>query len=212
MKELYFHSMNKDSLKQFAISTLGIVVLGLSISLISWHFKLVTSGLPGYALILNYLTNFPLATGLFIANTIILVLALMFAGKTAGLKGVYGYTLLSVVISLSKSIFSLSQVSLDSLALNIFLCVLQGSLAAFAISFVVYNKFSFGSYSSLLPITDKYYPISPPKLFLILDFILSLITAYYFGLQTGIFLLINAGAFFITFHYTLKWLNRQSFS
>jgi len=202
--------MNKEFVKRFIVSTIGITVLGLSISLISWHFKLVTSGLPGYALILNYLTRFPLSTGLFIANTVILLIALILAGKSAGIKGIYGYTLLSLVIAFSKSAFSLTQVQLDSLLLNIFLYILQGSIAAFAISFVVYNKFSFGSYSSLLPITDKYWPITPPKLFFILDFILSLITAYYFGIQTGIFLLINAGAFFLVFQFTLKCLNRAA--
>jgi len=202
--------MNKEFVKRFIVSTIGITVLGLSISLISWHFKLVTSGLPGYALILNYLTRFPLSTGLFIANTVILLIALILAGKSAGIKGIYGYTLLSLVIAFSKSAFSLTQVQLDSLLLNVFLYILQGSIAAFAISFVVYNKFSFGSYSSLLPITDKYWPITPPKLFFVLDFILSLITAYYFGIQTGIFLLINAGAFFLVFRFTLKCLNRAT--
>lgn len=77
---------NKRNLKSFFISILGITILGLSISLISWRYRLVTSGLPGYALIVNYSTKISVGSALLIGNTIILLLALLIAGKTAGLN------------------------------------------------------------------------------------------------------------------------------
>lgn len=198
----------KEELKSLLISIVGITILGLSITLISWQFKLVTSGLPGYALILNYKTGVSVGTALFAANTIILLITLIVAGKSAGLKGFFGYGYLSLVVDLTKKTFNLHQVIIPSLQINIFLYVFQGLIAACAIGFIVYNKYSFGSYSSILPITDKYLKIHPPVLFFILDLILAVMTAYLFSFDKGILLLINAGAFFISFHYALKLLTR----
>jgi uncharacterized membrane-anchored protein YitT (DUF2179 family) len=201
--------ISKKDLVAFVISFVGITVLALSITCISWRYTLVTSGLPGYALILNYKTHFSVGTALFIANTLILLATLVFAGKSAGIKGLLGYTYLSFVIDSAKKIFHLTQTVLPSLPVNIALYIAQGAIAACAIGFVVHNKYSFGSYSSLLPITDKYLKISPPVLFFLLDFILTLITAYFFGMQKGLFLLVNAGAFFASFNYTLKFLQKK---
>lgn len=199
-----FLNLIKKEFKPFFISLIGVTILGLSLSLISWQYKLVTSGLPGYALILNYKSTISVGIALFVANTIILLIALLVVGKSTGIKGFLGYTYLSFVIDISKKIFNLNQSIIPSLPINILLYIIQGLVAACAIGFVVSNNYSFGSYSSMLPIVNKYFKIHPPVFFFIMDFLLALITAYFFGIQSGIFLLVNAGAFFISFHYTLK--------
>ncbi|OGK23627.1 hypothetical protein A3C25_00740 [Candidatus Roizmanbacteria bacterium RIFCSPHIGHO2_02_FULL_38_11] len=195
--------------KSFIVSVIGITVLGLSISLISWKYRLVTSGLPGYALIINYLTNLSVGTVLLISNTFILILALLIAGKSAGIKGIFGYVYLSLVIDGSKKLLNLSQVSTPVFPKNILFYIFQGSIAACAIAFVIHNNYSFGSYSSMLPVVDKFVKISPAKFMFILDFILILITIYFFGLEKGVFLLINATAFFVSLSYTLKIINNK---
>lgn len=169
----------------------------------------MTSGLPGFALIVNYKTHLPVGTGLFIGNTLILISALVIVGKTTGLKGIYGYTYLSFIVDTSKKILGLTQTNIPSVPINILLYIFQGLIAGSAIGFVVYNKYSFGSYSSILPIAHKYIKVHPPTFFFILDFILALITTYFFGFQKGIFLMVNAGAFFISFHYILKFLQES---
>lgn len=201
--------LKKEVAKSFIISTLGITILGLSISLISWRFKLVTSGLPGYALIFNYLTHVSVGTALLIGNTVILILSFLIAGKTAGIKGIYGYMYLSLIIDLPKQLFGLSQINTPSFPLNILLYIIQGTIAAGAIGFVIQNNYSFGSYSSMLPIADKFIKVSPAVFMFILDIFLTLVTTYFFGLEKGIFLLINATAFFFSLNYTLKLLNKK---
>lgn len=204
MKSLF----NKGG-KSFIISTIGITILGLSISLISWKYKLVTSGLPGYALIFNYLTNISVGTALLIGNTIILLLAFLIAGKTAGIKGVYGYVYLSLIVDLPKKLFNLTQVNTPQFPYNIILYIAQGIIAASAIGFVLHNKYSFGSYSSMLPIADKFIKVSPAVFMFILDMLLALVATYFFSLQKGIFLLINASSFFFSLNYTLKFLGKK---
>jgi uncharacterized membrane-anchored protein YitT (DUF2179 family) len=66
--------------KDFIISTIGITGLALSIDIFSWQFKLISSGLPGYALIVNYLTGFSVGGMLFIANSIVLITAFFYCG------------------------------------------------------------------------------------------------------------------------------------
>lgn len=202
------YKLIKKEFKPFITSFVGITILALSITLISWKYKLVTSGLPGYALVVNYKTHISVGTALFISNTAILLVALFVAGKSAGLKGFIGYSYLSFVIDATKKIFNLTQTVIPSLPVNILLYVVQGIIAACAIGLVIHNNYSFGSYSSMLPVTDKFKKIHPPIFFFIMDTVLAVITSYFFGVQNGIFLLINAGAFFISFHYTLKFLKQ----
>lgn len=201
--------LRPEKIKSFIISTLGITILGLSISLISWRFKLVTSGLPGYALIFNYLTHTSVGTALLIGNTIILILSFLIAGKTAGIKGIYGYMYLSLIIDLPKKLFNLSQINTPPFPFDILLYIVQGAIAASAIGFVIQNNYSFGSYSSMLPIADKFIKVNPAVFMFILDIFLALVTTYFFGLEKGIFLLINASAFFFSLNYTLKLLNKK---
>jgi uncharacterized membrane-anchored protein YitT (DUF2179 family) len=196
--------LNKKSVYSFLFSTLGILILALSINLLSWQFKLVSSGLPGYALAVNYLSGFPVAYALLIANTIILLLNFILVGKTAGIKGIYGYITLSIFIELTKSVLNLKQFELNNFAIQTLLLCAQGLIAPIGISLAIVNKYSFGSYSSLIPIVDKFYKISPPVMFFVLDAILTIIITIFFGWEKGLLLLINAGVFFVSFKYSLK--------
>ena len=194
-------------LKKIAYSTIGIIILGSAINLISWKFHLISSGLPGYALIANYLTGFSVGSFLFITNSIILGLSFLIVGKTAGLRGVYGYAMLSVYIDYSRNLFNLQQIAINSLSTNIFLIILQGIIAPIGIAIVMANGYSFGSYSSMMPIVNKFSDINAPKFFFIADFILSLITFYFFGIQSALLLLLNAAVFFLVFKSALKFIN-----
>ncbi len=187
----------------FGLSSLGIIILGLSINLLSWQFKLVSGGFPGYALVLNYLTGFPVGESLLIANTLVLIISLFVAGKTAGLKGIYGYTFLSIFIEFSKQFLHLHQIVISSLVTNIILASLQGFTASIGIALVITCGYSFGSYSSMLPIADRIRKISPPIFFFFFDSVLTLITWMFFGINKAFLLFVNAGVFFLTFKYAL---------
>lgn len=199
----------KKELKPFLLSTFGIAFFALCVDLISWQFKLVTGGLTGYALILNYVTGVSVGTGLLIGNTVILLVSFLIVGKTAGIRGIYGYVILSFFIDFFKNVFGLHQIVETAFFTNLFLVVLQGSVASFFVSFVMISKYSFGSYSSIYPIISKYKKISYPLFFFAMDFLLSLLATYLYGWQKGILLLANAGAFFVTSKLILPILNKR---
>jgi hypothetical protein len=95
-----------------------------------------------------------------------------------------------------------------SMMFNIGLLIIQGSTAAFSIAFVMKHLYSFGSYSSMFPILNKYNKkVTPPVFFIIMDILLSLFTFVFFGIEKAFLLLINATAFFIVFNYSLKFLD-----
>jgi uncharacterized membrane-anchored protein YitT (DUF2179 family) len=188
------------------------MILGLSINLLSWQYKLVSGGLPGYGLAINYVTGFPVGMFLLIINTVILALSFVIAGKTAGFRGVYGYAFLSIFIDLSRSLLNLKQIALADLPSSILLTTLQGIIAPIGIAIVMANGYTFGSYSSMVPIINKFLKISAPKFFFVMDFILTIITLFFFGVKVAGLLLLNAAVFFIVFKYALSLTNKVSAS
>lgn len=202
----------KKEAKKLIYSTIGIMILGLSINILSWQYKLVSGGLPGYGLTINYITGFPVGMFLLMANTLILALSFLIAGKTAGLRGVYGYAFLSIFIDLSRNVLSLKQIAPVSLPTSILLITLQGIIAPIGIAIVMANGYTFGSYSSMVPVINKFLKISAPKFFFIMDFILTIITLYFFGVKMAGLLLLNAAVFFIVFKYTLSVTKKMSVS
>ena len=201
-------AFNINNFKAFFFSTLGILILALCINLLSWQFKLVSGGLPGYALTLNYLSGTPVGVSLLIANTVILLLNFLIVGKTAGIKGVYGYVILSVFIELTKGLLNLQQIDLVNFIDKAILIFLQGLIAPLGISFVIVNNYSFGSYSSLIPLVNNFYKISPQLLFLFLDAILTLLITIFLGWEKGLLLLINSTVFYLSFKYSLKFYKK----
>jgi uncharacterized membrane-anchored protein YitT (DUF2179 family) len=208
MTQKKFTNTVRKELPKFIFSTIGIIILCLSINFISWKFKLVSGGLPGYGLIVSYSSKISLGTFLLAANTLILFLAFMLVGKTVGIRGIYGYVFLSIFIDFSRNFFHLTQNTDTTFVQKFLLLFVQGLIAPIGISLVIANRYSFGSYSSIHPIVNKFIKISAPLFFVIMDIILSIITAVMFGLETGLLLLVNSLAFFVSFNYTLKIFKR----
>ncbi len=200
--------MNKKIVRELyrlVISSFGIILLGLSINYLSWRYRLVSGGFPGYALDINYVLHFPVGMTLLIANTIVLLLSFVIAGKTAGLRGVYGYVLVSFFIDSSKNFLHIQQVAHEPLVSYMFFTITQGTSAALAIALVMANGYSFGSYSSIMPIVRKFSRISAPKFFLLMDTVLGILTFALFGLQRAVLMYINAAVFFVVFRLALPF-------
>ena len=198
-----------DEAARLLAASVGIMLLALSINYFSWKFLLVSGGFPGYALDINYLSHFPVGTFLLILNTIVLVLSFFIAGKTAGLRGVYGYVFLSFFIDWSKTMLHIRQTPDPLLFHNVIYTILQGATAPAAIALVMANGYSFGSYSSVMPIIRKFSSISAPRFFLIMDSILALLTFFLFGLQRAVLMYVNAGVFFVVFRKALPFAERK---
>jgi uncharacterized membrane-anchored protein YitT (DUF2179 family) len=192
---------SREAAKRFTLSIVGMVLLAFAINLISWQFRLVSGGMPGYALIINYLTDISVGTTLFAINTIIISFSFVLGNKSIGAKAVFGYIFLSVFIDLSRTVLNLQQTELNSFAVNSLLLVVQGLLAPIGVALVLANGYSFGGYSTLIPIIEKFRHVNAPVMFWVLDTILAVIVLFIFGVDKSIYLFINAVAFYFSFRY-----------
>jgi len=195
----------RKGIKPFIIASVCFVPFALSINLLSWQYKLVSGGFPGYGLVVNYLTGFSVGIFLLIINTLVLFLNFIFVGKTAGIKGVYGYVWLSFLIDFTRKYMGLTQHLNTPFLFNTLVLSFQGLVAGSLIGVIIFLGYSFGSYSSLVLLVNKLWKIAPPPFFFLMDFVLAIITAYFFGIDRALLLLINATLFFIAFNYTLKF-------
>src|SRR3989344_1693149 len=203
------HKLPKK-LKSFLIATACFIPFALSINLLSWQYKLISGGFPGYALVVNYLTGVSVGTFLIFINTIVLLANFLFVGKTAGVKGVYGYIILSLLIDSTRNILNLSQFTSTNLFFNIISISLQGLICGSVIGIIIFLGYSFGSYSSLVLLINKFWKITAPPYFFLMDIILAFITTYFFGIERGLLLLLNAVVFFVAFKYTLRFLRLKT--
>ena len=194
-------------IRAFIIATICFIPFALSINVFSWQYKLISGGFPGYALVVNYLTGISVGTFLLIINTLVLLANFVFVGKKTGIKGVYGYIFFSVMVDFTKKALHLTQNLHTNLPFNIFSSTVQGLVAGSLIGVIIYFGYSFGSYSSLILLVNKLWKIKPPQFFFLMDSILSVITIYFFGIEKGLLLLLNAAVFFVAFKYSLQFLN-----
>lgn len=196
---------HRVNLRQFAVATAGILLLAINIDVLSWQFKIVTGGMPGYALALNYLLHIPVGAFLLVINSIILVLLTIVDGKTAGLKAIYGYILLSVSVEFFRQTLNISSQDSTDLALIFLVSFMQGITAPIAIAMVLRNGYTFGSWTSLYPIATRVWRhVTAPQFFFLMDGILTVIVLVTLGPIKALLLLVNAVAFFFSFRFCMS--------
>jgi uncharacterized membrane-anchored protein YitT (DUF2179 family) len=188
--------------KQFLYINIGIVILVLAITFLAWKYTIVSGGMPGYALALNYLYEIPIGLFLFAVNSVVILANLLILGKSTGVKAIYGYITLSLLLEFTKSSLGIERVELDNLLAQILLIAVQGFIAPIGIALVLLNGYSFGSWTSLYPLIQRIYrKLAAPAFFLIMDLTLCIIVFLTFGLEKSALLILNAVIFYFSFKY-----------
>jgi len=86
--------------EQYAMITLGIIIMVIGFYYFLFPAELVTGGVSGLGLVFNKLYGMKISYIVFIFNMILLVFALLFLGKKVFIKSIYGSTLFPVVLYL----------------------------------------------------------------------------------------------------------------
>ncbi len=191
--------------RRFINATIGIVLLAVNLNVLSWMYKIVSGGMPGYGLALNFLFDVPVGLFLLVTNTLILVIMLIVEGKSAGIKAIYGYVLLSVAVDGIRRIVGLEQVELQNVGLQVVISVLQALTAAIPIGIVLRNGYTFGSWTSILPLIKRIIPsLTIYALVFIADFILAIIVLMTMSWEKSLLLLLNAVIFFFVLRFSMS--------
>lgn len=202
----------KQKLSKSKIFSIGwdylILSLGTLIYAMGWTSFLIpngitSGGLTGLCTTIQLGTNGAIPIGLSfpILNTILLVIAFIILGKSFGFKTIY-------VIALSSLFFEIlpNYPFLEVLMEEKFLTALVGgSLEAIGIGMVILKGGSTGGTDILVMIVNKYWPVSPGKVYLYSDIVIisSLLLVPGMGLVNLIYACVVMLTFSVIIDYVL---------
>ncbi len=163
-----------DFLKDFLSLNFGMAVyaLGWAVFLLPYH--ITTGGMTGMFAIIYYLTKFPMAAAILIANGILLLIALKPLGWKFVGKSAYAAFALSFFLEMGQQMMTSDDGTLmqvlgpgqDSMA-----CVLGAILNGLGIGFVFISGGSTGGWDIIAALVNKKYNVSFGRILLYLDFV-----------------------------------------
>ncbi len=148
----------------YIVLTFGIVVYCLS-----WTSFLIPNGIAsgggtGLCTIVYFATGVPVAVSFFILNAILLILGFLALGKAFGVKTIYAIILSTVLFDLFPKFDWV--ITFDN---KLLIAVVGGILEALGIGLVLLRGGSTGGTDIAAMIVNKYWPVSPGKVYLFSD-------------------------------------------
>jgi uncharacterized membrane-anchored protein YitT (DUF2179 family) len=163
-----------EFLRDFLAINLGMAIYALGWAAFLLPYHITTGGMTGMFAILYYLTKFPMAAAVLIANGILLLIAIKPLGWKFVGKSAYAAFALSFFLEMGQQIMTDSDGTLmqilgpgqDSMA-----CVLGAILNGFGIGFVFISGGSTGGWDIIAALVNKRHNISFGRVLLYLDFV-----------------------------------------
>lgn len=174
--------MPKRYLKEFYIKDYLIITIGLiayAVGLIGFIKSggIVTGGLAGVALLIEYATKFPLQYTYFVVNCILLILALKVLGVKFLIKTIYGVVVLTILLTLCQTYIKEPILAGEPLLSAVIGAMMCGS----GIGLVFSANGSTGGTDIIVAMINKYKNISFGRGMMLCDF--TIICCSYFVFQ-----------------------------
>lgn len=156
-----------ENVWEYVLMTVGSVVF-----CIAWTSFLIpngisSGGLTGLCTILQFGTGIPVSTSFFILNLFLLLLGFLLVGKKFGIKTIYVIILQTFLFDiLSSERFDFMVVLMDDRFLT---CVVGGILEAIGLGVILSRGGSSGGLDILAMIINKYWPVSPGRVYMVCD-------------------------------------------
>lgn len=147
-----------------------LITIGTLIYVMAWTSFLIpngmaSGGLTGLCTIVQYGTGIPVAWSFPIINVLLLVMGFLIMGNAFGIKTIYVIGLSSLLFQVLPE-FDILKVMMDN---RLTLALVGGSLEAFGIGLVLLRGGSTGGTDIVAMIINKYWPVSPGKVYLYSD-------------------------------------------
>lgn len=177
--------------KTFYIDVIGVIVgcfiYSLGVNLFLTNAKLVSGGVTGIALILQYASNIPSGITVFILNIPLFIISYKFLSKRFTLYTAIGMVSISLSLIITKPLSSLIQVN-DILLY----CIYGGVLCGIGMGLVFYRNGSTGGLDIItMVIRKKYSNFEIGKLNFSFNLIIVAIAAIIFGLPQALYTLLS---------------------
>lgn len=172
--------------KEYAIITLGIILVALSLEFFFFPNGIASGGISGLALILKDLFGISTGTVMIISNIVLFIIAFIFLGGAYGVKSIYAAFSLSFLLS------GIEKFEVSGITDNPMLATIFGSaIIAMGSAMVFSQGASTGGTSIIASILSKYCNMDIGKGVLISDSVVIILAIYTFGIELGLFGLLS---------------------
>lgn len=180
--------MEKGIIKEYGIITIGIILVAISVEYFFAPNNLAAGGVTGAAIVLNALVpKISVGASTFIMNGLLFIVAFMFIDGNFGVKTVYTSLGLSIIIWGIEKFLNPVAITKDLIIATIF-----GTLiSAIGMAFVFNENASTGGTDILAKMLNKFFHLDIGKSLLIVDFIITFVSALVFGIDIGLYAILS---------------------
>lgn len=195
----------KQNIKNIIFIILGTLISSIGINMFIVHAKLLSGGVSGISLIIQYISGFPAGYTVFLLNIPLLILSYKMVNMRFTLFTIIGTLSLSLFLILTHPFKNILQIN-DSLLL----CIYGGILNGAGMGIVFSNHGSTGGLDIISVILKKKYDnFEIGKISFIVNFFIVSIGMIFFGLSSALYTLVSMYMTSYVVDKTIKGFNRQ---
>lgn len=170
--------------KEYILITFGAALVALAIQLFFVPNQIAPGGVSGIGLVLNSVTpQVSVSTYVIILNIILFLLAFRLLGGGFGFKTIYASFSLSIIMWIIENIIRPENITDDLMLASILGILLLGT----GLGIVFNQDASTGGTDILAKILNKYTHLSMGLSMTIIDLIVVVLVAFFFGLERGLY-------------------------
>lgn len=197
----------KQLSKKTILIILGCFILAVSINLFIIPNKLLSGGLSGIGLMLQYTFNLPMGGTILILNIPLLVLSILKINKK--------FTVFTVLGTISLSIFLIITTPLNNVltpveeSYRLLYCIYGGVLSGIGLGIVFSNEGSTGGMDIIAIYAKKKYDIEIGLVSFIINFLIVAVGSVLFDFKVGLYTLISMYITSAVIEKVMNGLNRR---
>ena len=175
--------MKRESIKEFALITIGIFLVAISVVYFFEPNNIAAGGITGLAIVINhYIPFISIGPLVLMMDAILFIVALIVLGAKFGAKTIYSSFLLSTSMWIMQTFIPINITN------DLILATIFGTLISAVGMAIVFNaNASTGGTDILAKILNKFFHIEIGKSLLIVDFLVTLLGAVTFGINIGLY-------------------------
>ena len=162
------HNKILATLWDYLLITVGSVIFCMAWTSFVIPNGLASGGLTGLCTILQYGTGIPIGVTYPVLNTMLLVIAFLSLGKGFGIKTIYAIALTSVLFDVLP-MFPQLNVMMDD---KLLVALVGAAMESVGLGLVLLRGGSTGGTDIIAMIINKYWPISPGRVYLVTDLVI----------------------------------------
>lgn len=175
--------MKRESIKEFALITIGIFLVSISVVYFFEPNNIAAGGITGLAIVINhYIPFISIGPLVLMMDAILFIVALIVLGAKFGAKTIYSSFLLSTSMWIMQTFIPINITN------DLILATIFGTLISAVGMAIVFNaNASTGGTDIIAKILNKFFHIEIGKSLLIVDFLVTLLGAVTFGINIGLY-------------------------